>query len=425
MKHYFYKLKRVGKLGAHSLIEHKLRSFLTALGIIFGVSSVIAMLAIGEGASFEAREQIRSMGSTNIIIRSRKPEDTGDTSKVQRLSIYGLTYKDVMRIRTLYPSVQIHVPAREISTRLRYADKRLPGKVIGTVPWFLSKSTLRMLYGRFVDAYDVESVSNAVVLTEATARALMPLEYPLGKHIYLGGMAFKVVGVVSSIENVSGDKSQKAGKDVYEVYISISSAKQRFGETIMKQETGSMTMERVELHQLTLTAPSDEAVVPLANSVRNTLQHYHKEPDFEITVPLELLKQAEQTKRIFNIVLGSIAAISLLVGGIGIMNIMLASVTERTREIGIRRALGATRGDIVLQFLTEASLLSIAGGIIGVGLGITVPKLVTHFAGLTTIVQINSLILAFSISMVTGVVFGLYPATRAAALSPIDALRHE
>ncbi|NLF94489.1 MAG: FtsX-like permease family protein [Oligosphaeraceae bacterium] len=425
MKHYFYKMKRVGKLGARSLIEHKLRSFLTALGIIFGVSSVIAMLAIGEGASFEAREQIRSMGSTNIIIRSRKPEDDGDSSKVQRLSIYGLTYKDVMRIRTLYPDVQIHIPAREISTRLRYGDKRLPGKVIGTVPWFLSKSPLRMGHGRFIDAHDVDSVSNAVVLTEATARALMPLEYPLGQNIYLGGMSFKVVGVVSGSENVSGDKGKKAGKDVYEVYISISSARQRFGETIVKQETGSMTMERVELHQLTLTAPSDEAVVPLANSVRNTLQHYRKEPDFEITVPLELLKQAEQTKRIFNIVLGSIAAISLLVGGIGIMNIMLASVTERTLEIGIRRALGATRGDIVLQFLTEASLLSIAGGIIGVGLGISVPLLVTHFAGLTTIVQMDSLILAFSISMVTGVVFGLYPATRAAALSPIEALRHE
>lgn len=425
MKHYFYKLKRVGKLGARSLIEHKLRSFLTALGIIFGVSSVIAMLAIGEGASFEAREQIRSMGSTNIIIRSRKPEDDGNSTKVQRLSIYGLTYRDVMRIRTLYPDVQIHVPAREISARIRYAEERLPGKIIGTVPWFLAKAPIKMHSGRFIDEYDVESVSNAVVLSEATARALIPLEYPIGKHIYLGGMVFNVVGIVGSLENVAANKGKKSGKDVYEVYIAISSARQRFGETIVKQETGSTSMERVELHQLTLTAPNDESVVQLANSVRSTLQHYHKEQDFEITVPLELLKQAEQTKRIFNVVLGSIAAISLLVGGIGIMNIMLASVTERTREIGIRRALGATRGDIVMQFLTEASLLSIAGGVIGVGVGVSVPMLVTHFAGLTTIVQMDSLLLAFSISMLIGVVFGLYPATRAAALSPIEALRHE
>jgi putative ABC transport system permease protein len=159
--------------------------------------------------------------------------------------------------------------------------------------------------------------------------------------------------------------------------------------------------------------------------VRSTLQHYHKEPDFEITVPLELLRQAEQTKRIFNIVLGSIAAISLLVGGIGIMNIMLASVTERTREIGIRRALGATRADIVLQFLTEALLLSLAGGAIGVALGISVPAIVSHFAGLVTIVKMDSLILAFTISVLIGMIFGIYPAFRAAALSPIEALRHE
>jgi len=184
-------------------------------------------------------------------------------------------------------------------------------------------------------------------------------------------------------------------------------------------------MELVELHQLTITAPSEDAVLPLVNSVRETIRQAHKKADFEITVPLELLKQAEQTKRIFNIVLGSIAAISLLVGGIGIMNIMLASVTERTREIGIRRALGARRVDIVVQFLTEALLLSLAGGLIGIALGIAVPQIVTHAAGLTTIVQPDAIVLAFTISLVIGVVFGIYPAIRAAALSPIEALRHE
>jgi putative ABC transport system permease protein len=184
-------------------------------------------------------------------------------------------------------------------------------------------------------------------------------------------------------------------------------------------------MEKVELHELTVTAPNDEAVVPLANAIRTMLREFHKQEDFEIVIPLELLKQAEATKRIFNIVLGSIAAISLLVGGIGIMNIMLASVTERTREIGIRRALGATRSDIILQFLAEALLLSVAGGMVGVGLGVAIPKIVTHFAKLTTIIQPNSLFLAFGISLLTGVVFGIYPAMRAAALSPIDALRHE
>ena len=184
-------------------------------------------------------------------------------------------------------------------------------------------------------------------------------------------------------------------------------------------------LEKVELHELTLTAPEHEAVIPLANAVRTLLEHFHKHNDFEIVIPLELLKQAEATKRIFNIVLGSIAAISLLVGGIGIMNIMLASVTERTREIGIRRALGATRSDIVLQFLAEALLLSLAGGLLGMGLGIAIPNVVTYFSGLMTIIKPEALLLAFGISVLTGIVFGIYPATRAAALSPIEALRHE
>lgn len=422
---YLFKFKRVSKLGARCLIERKLRSFLTALGIIFGVSSVIAMLSIGEGASHAAREQIRSMGSTNIIIRSRKPEENLSSSgRTQRLSVYGLTYEDVMRIKTLYPSLTIHIPAREISTRIRYRDKQLPGVVVGTVPWFLDKSPMQVKKGRFIDEYDVSSQSNAVVLSEATSDALFPLEYPLGKNIYLGGQAYEVVGVIATPKPAS-DTAKKPEKTVFEVYVSITAARRRFGEVVVKQETGAFSMEKVELHQLTLTAPDDESVLRLAESVRSTLQFFHKNNDFEITVPLELLMQAEQTKRIFNIVLGSIAAISLLVGGIGIMNIMLASVTERTREIGIRRALGATKGDIILQFLVEALLLSLAGGLIGVALGVTVPYIVSYFAGLTTITKADSLIMAFSTSLFTGIVFGLYPATRAASLSPIEALRHE
>jgi putative ABC transport system permease protein len=421
-----WKIIRIGKQGFRSLCEHKLRTLLTALGIIFGVSSVIAMLAIGEGASHEAREQIRGLGSSNIIIRSRKPEESmSSASTNQQLSIYGLTYEDVMRIRQLYPDVQLHIPVREIACRLRFQEIKLPGKVLGTVPWFLEKSTLRLKAGRFIDDYDMNTVSNAVVLTEQTARRLFTLEYPIGQNIYLGNQAYNVVGIVSAPPAPEAEKGHKDGKDVYEAYISATAAKRRFGEIIVKQETGSSSMEKVELHQLTVSAPNDDSVLPLANAIRTTLQHTHKQADFEITVPLELLKQAEKTKQIFNIVLGSIAAISLLVGGIGIMNIMLATVTERTREIGIRRALGATRGDILLHFLTEALLLSLGGGVVGIGLGIAIPAAVTHFAGLTTIIQPTALVLAFSISVVTGVVFGLYPARRASLLSPIEALRYE
>ncbi|MDX9979055.1 MAG: ABC transporter permease [Lentisphaeria bacterium] len=419
-----FKVKRMTKLGAKSLFEHKLRSFLTALGIIFGVGSVIAMLAIGEGASFEAREQIRSMGSRNVILKSRKPPEANTKSGTnQNLSVYGLTDNDALRIKTLFPAAQVQIPSRIISERIRRGAQRPPGRIVGTVPWFLEGGGLEISRGRFINEDDVRSVANVVVLDEATAQLRVPRSPPIGQNIFLGSQPFHVVGTVRPIrkpENGDGAKTETHG-----AYIPISAARKRFGEILTTRSTGSFAMEKVELHELTVTAPDDDSVVPLASNIRAMLQEFHKQEDFEIVIPLELLKQAEATKRIFNIVLGSIAAISLLVGGIGIMNIMLASVTERTREIGIRRALGATRTDIVLQFLAEALLLSLAGGMIGLAIGIGIPKIVTRFAGLATIVQPESLLLAFGISLCIGVVFGIYPAMRAAALSPIEALRHE
>jgi putative ABC transport system permease protein len=420
-----FKVKRMVKLGARSLFDHKLRSFLTALGIIFGVSSVIAMLAIGEGASFEAREQIRAMGSTNIIIRSRKPTQSNTTSQGnQNLSVYGVTYDDAIRIRALFPSVKVQVPARIISDYIRCGAVRLQGRIVGTVPWYMTEGSIRMAKGRFISEEDQQSTANVVVLGDTAARELFPLSPPIGQTVFLGSQAYTVIGITGHLQTTS-QAAEATAKNVHEAYIPISAARWRFGEILVKMETGSFQAEQVELHELTITAPSNETVIPIANGVRTMLTCFHKEKDFEIVIPLELLKQAEATKRIFSIVLGSIAAISLLVGGIGIMNIMLASVTERTHEIGIRRALGATRGDIVLQFLAEALLLSLAGGMLGVALGIGIPAIVTHASGLKTIIRTDALVMAFSTSMLTGVLFGLYPALRAAALNPIEALRHE
>jgi putative ABC transport system permease protein len=209
------------------------------------------------------------------------------------------------------------------------------------------------------------------------------------------------------------------------MFIPLDTAKTRYGEILMKQRSGSFEAELVQLHEMTIKVASREQVVPVSQAIQAVLEHHHKKKDYEILVPLELLKRAERTKRIFSIVLGSIAAISLLVGGIGIMNIMLATVTERTREIGIRRALGAKRRDIITQFLVEAVMLSGAGGLFGVALGITIPLLVTWFAGMKTIITFWSPIIAFSISAIVGVVFGLYPAFRAAEMDPVEALRHE
>jgi len=209
------------------------------------------------------------------------------------------------------------------------------------------------------------------------------------------------------------------------LYIPLTAAKSRFGEIIMTRTSGAFNMEKVELHQLIVKVEKLENVVVTSEIIDELLARNRKKQDYEIVVPLELLRQAERTKRIFNIVLGSIAAISLLVGGIGIMNIMLASVTERTREIGIRRALGAKKRDIIVQFLTETILLSGSGGVIGLLIGITIPFLIEHFAKMETIIRLWSLFGAFGISILIGIVFGIYPAYRAAIMNPITALRHE
>jgi putative ABC transport system permease protein len=209
------------------------------------------------------------------------------------------------------------------------------------------------------------------------------------------------------------------------MFIPLETAKLRYGEVLMRRRSGSFEAQRVQLHEVTVKVETLEDVTGVADAIKAVLERNHKKKDYDIVVPLELLKRAERTKQIFNIVLGSIAAISLLVGGIGIMNIMLASVTERTREIGIRRALGARRKDIITQFLVETVLLAGAGGMIGVIMGVAIPFIVTQAAGMKTIVTVWGPLLAFTISAVVGVIFGLYPALRAANMDPVEALRHE
>jgi putative ABC transport system permease protein len=226
-----------------------------------------------------------------------------------------------------------------------------------------------------------------------------------------------------AVEGADGRVSAQPGMAA--IYIPLETAKTRYGEVLRKVRAGSIEQERVQLHELTVEVDQPERVARTADAIKALLERHHSKKDYDIVVPLDLLRRAERTKQIFNIVLGSIAAISLLVGGIGIMNIMLASVTERTREIGIRRALGAKRQDIVTQFLIESVILSGTGGILGVLLGVALPFVVSHFAGMNTIVTFWSPLLAFMISGAVGVIFGIYPAFRAAQMDPVEALRHE
>lgn len=423
------RLKRTVLLGFKSLWLHRLRSLLTVLGIVFGVASVIAMLAVGEGASFEAQEQIRRLGSNNIILRSAKPVEKSSASQGQSYVLeYGLTYADIARIRNTIPAVKVIMPGRIIREQVWNGRQRVNTDVLGTVPWYPEMRGLSMREGRFFTEQEVYNSKNVCVISDSIVRDLFPLNYAIGENVRIGSDYYSVVGVLEAegSRSVPGTGAQGAGSGGNpEVYIPLSAARDRFGEILVSRTSGSSEATRVELHEAVIQVANQDDVEQVARIVGEMLATHHKKRDYDIVVPLELLRQAERTKQIFNLVLGAIAGISLLVGGIGIMNIMLASVTERTREIGIRRALGAKQRDIVMQFLVETVILSGVGGLIGVVLGIGVPFLITAFSEMRTIVTPWAPLLAFSISAIVGIVFGIYPALRAANMDPVEALRHE
>ncbi len=410
------------RLGIKTLILHKLRSLLTVMGVVFGVGSVVAMLAVGEGASQQALERIRMLGSNNIIIESVKPTEEQASSLRVRMSVYGLNYQDELRIREGFATARSVVPAKVIRKDGRLGARSLELRVVGTTPEWFRLVQRPMVAGRQLTGLDIQRSANVAVLTEHGARKLLATSNTLGQTVRLGSDAFKIVGIIRSADTEGGIQTPDQAVDVY---IPINVARARYGDIFSRRTAGSRERERVELHQMIVEARSIEDVEPLAAGLEKMLRTFHPKGDYRIQVPLALLRQAEATKRTFNIVLGSIAGISLLVGGIGIMNIMLASVTERTREIGIRRAIGARRSQIVLQFLIETVVLSMTGGLIGITLGFMIPLIITRTAGMPTVVTPWSVALSLGISVGIGIVFGLYPAARAANLDPIVALRHE
>ena len=342
------RIRRTISLGFKSLWLHRLRSLLTVLGIVFGVCSVISMLAVGEGASHEAQEQIRKLGSRNIILSSIKPVESESVSQRQSYVLeYGLTYKDVNTIRDTIPGVQILMPGRSIRNHVWNATRRVDMEILGTVPWYPDLRNLHILEGRFFSLEEMDEARNVCVLSERVAMQLFPLSYPLGRNVRVGSDYYKVIGIVESEsgQGAPGALTDQEGQTprttvAAEMYIPLTAARERFGEVLQKRRSGSRELERVQLHEVIVQVQNQDDVEETALIIGEILQKNRKKKDYEIIVPLELLRQAERTKQIFNIVLGAIAAISLIVGGIGIMNIMLASVTEWTREIGIRRAGG-------------------------------------------------------------------------------------
>jgi len=419
-----FKLARNIGLGIENLLLHKLRTFLTMLGVVFGVGSVVAMLSVGEGASKEALEQIRKVGSNNIIISSVKSvEEVSQSTVYSMMSIYGLTYEDQYRVAETFEAIGQVVPVKLVRKEARLGARNLELRVVGTTPTWFDLLERDIMAGRVLMPDDARNRSGIVVLTEFGARKLLATENTVGQTLRIGGSYYEIVGIVKSEAGMAGNIQMP--DEQIDAYIPIEVAKERYGDIMTRNMAGTRMREMVELHQMIVEVDSVEHVESVAEGIEAMLKRFHKKEDYRVSVPLALLRQAEATKRTFNIVLGSIACISLLVGGIGIMNIMLASVTERTKEIGIRRAIGAKRRQIISQFLIETVVLSTLGGMIGIGLGLLIPWLITIFAGMPTVVTGKSVILSVGISISVGIIFGLYPAVRAANVDPIIALRHE
>ena len=441
---------RTVQLAIKSLMLHKLRSGLTMLGIVFGVFSVVAMLAIGEGASNKAQEQVLELGATNIIAVSVKPSNESVKSQTSSAFIlrYGITRDDYKLIKTTIPTITAAIPVRETPKPARYLHREMSNtRLVGCTTEYLDVTHLSLARGRFISDQDQVEKRNVAVLAHDTAETLFPYEDPLGKAVKVAREYYSVVGITKSREASAAVGGSLSGQDFNkDIYIPIETFRVRLGDQNIQRQQGSYSAEQIELNQITLQVADREDVIPTAQVVRESLDRTHPNKDFSVVVPLELLRQADQIRAIFNVVLGSIAAISLVVGGIGIMNIMLATVTERTREIGIRRALGARQRDVTVQFLTETMVLAGSGGIIGIIMGLLTPyafgfiqwlisdrvstddntsELGRIFTDMEPQIAVWSLPVAFCISVGIGIIFGLYPARKAARLDPIEALRHE
>ncbi len=409
------------KTGISGLSAHKLRTFLTTLGIVFGIAAVIAMLSIGEGAKREALRQINVLGVKNIIVRYSKP-DKNNKKKNKSKSVYkeGLTLEDARAVKDIIPSVKRVAVHKKLESPLWKGSKKIKANILGVSAGYRDILSLNISQGSFLRENLRETAERVCVIGSRIKRETYPFENPIGKDLRIGDQWFRIIGVTSG-RPTAGDISDKVkvrnmNRDVY---IPLDALLRRFDEDNYASEDSEIDALIAGMKDI----DSVQRGLPVIKRIMNR-RHREKE-DYSIIVPEALIRQSRSTQRIFNIVMGCIAGLSLLVGGIGIMNIMLASVYERTREVGIRRAMGALKRDIIGQFLIEAVLISLAGGIIGILLGYALTVVITLYAGWDTIVTFGSVILAFGVSAGVGIAFGIYPAFRASNLDPIEALRYE
>lgn len=435
---------RTLKLGIKSLLLHPLRSLLTVLGIFIGVASVIWLLAISEGISQEAQRQIEKLGADTIMIRSVKPPS--EKLATQGVTPYGLTREEYSMLVSTIPTIKSAIPIREIRRQFQYESRTVDGRMVGCTSEYADVTRLEIDRGHFItEAEDFNRV-NVCVLAAKLAEKLFPYEDPIGKRIYVPENTdfYSVVGVVKAREASAAIGGSMDSQDFSsDIYIPIRTLQLRIGDIVFRSSGSTREGEMIELNQITVRVDKVDNVRSTAALIDSALSSHKNMEDIGVVVPLELLEQARTTRLMFMVFMGLVAAISLLVGGIGIMNIMLATVTERTREIGIRRALGAKQQDIILQFLVESAVLSVVGGVTGILAGLFCQPAVsiakdivaknypTVFNSLPEVVRkltpsivLESIPIAFFISIFIGIVFGLFPAVRAAKMNPIDALRH-
>jgi putative ABC transport system permease protein len=407
------------QLGMQNLLVHGLRSLLTMLGMIFGVAAVVAMLSIGAGARQKVMALIEQMGVHNLIVEAKETMEWQAHDKIRRISP-GLTLKDFRVINDDLNDVVASTPRKRLtpSKVIPKPQQDMPA-VMGVNPNYQQIAGLHLVSGRFFDQGDDDRAAPVCVLGAAAKWSLFGSANPLGQYVKVNEQWFRVIGVVSPQLSAQGDSAAATTVDVNNnIYIPLQSAFLRLEDSYseVKDEIDGIYLNLADTANISETAQVVRAVLDSS---------HHGADDFSIVVPAELLAEQKRTEHLFNTVMVAIASISLLVGGIGIMNIMLASILERTREIGLRRAVGARQSDIVRQFVVEATMISFAGGTIGVVFGFVISRLIAWLAGWSTIVTFSSIALAFLVSISVGLVFGIYPATKAARLDPVEAIRYE
>jgi putative ABC transport system permease protein len=405
--------------GLEALTTHKLRSLLTMMGMIFGVAAVVSMMSIGAGAQQQVLAFIEQLGVRNLIVEAREATDFQAFQKVRKTSP-GLTERDLRVIRANVAGVTASTPRkRYVPQKLVPKPQREAPQVYGVEPSYRQIASLSIAAGRFFDADEARRAAPVCVIGEGAKTNLFGARDPIGQYVKVNEQWFRVIGVAGSQVSSQADVAGIPAEDRNNlIYIPVSAALLRL------EDSYSRFKDEIDGIYLQLGSATD--MPPVADVVRGILNATHRQTnDFSLVVPAQLLAEQRRTQRIFGIVMVALASISLLVGGIGIMNIMLASVLERTREIGVRRAVGARQVDVIRQFLVETVMIAVVGGVIGLLLGFVLSRAIAVLAGWSTIITLQSVLLAFLVSVGVGLVFGVYPAMRAARLDPVEALRYE